>query len=291
MVSLSPLSLIGLTLGFFIHNLRGLVRRLWLPSLLSGVALYLTLLIYLDNLQQMIREPTEERASIVLGFFSAATLLLLLLYSIISATVCDAVLKPKASPAPVFRLGYFEWRLYAAVLRLTLLTVSISLVIGAIIAILRMVITESGYSSVIELVWAVILITLIVRLAFLLPAITIAEERGLVIRRAWLLSYGWSSNIFVIAVALVLPGLAVELAGEYIAKSLDLAVMPTGANLIERQTQLLLNVLPYFVLLFSLTAVLTIALQSIASALVYRALQGELPLSARIANKSRPIEY
>lgn len=273
MLPVSVVQLVKLSLVFFARNIGTLLWRVWAPSLASCVALYFAFQIYLERLQQMLRAPSQAEASILLGFFSAATLLLLLLYTVMSVAVCQLVLTDGKAKARIFRLGYFEWRLYAAVVRLLLLAVLFCLVMGAIQMGVQMVAPGGGLPILIRLVWGAILAALIVRAGFLVPAIAMAEARGVVIRRAWSLSAGSFWNLALTIVALLVPGTVLELIGEYLARSFGLISAPHGTDLIERQADLLLNVLPYFVIIFSLTAALTVILLSIASCLAYRKLQ------------------
>ena len=229
---------------------------------------------YLHELQRFLISPTDAHASIVLALTAVAVLIMLFIYNIALAAVTDLALGHVGPPA-LIKLGHPEYRLYAASLRFVLMMV-IPIAMGTIICIELQRIVP-GLLPIAEVLVVAGLLVLALRIGFLLPAVAMATRQGEVLRRSWVLSRGIFLRLLAIAVIMVLPGVVFEFLGETFGRMAGVFPVPSGGSTLERHILLFQNIAPAFAALLSLSALLILVMQAIASAKVYRVLVGKTP--------------
>ena len=274
-ISTSRLSVSNLVLECLIftwHNLGGILRRIWLLTIVGCAIFYSLFNEYMVELQGFLTAPTEAHASMVLGLVAASVLLLLFVYTLTLAAVTDLALgHHRQGGVFSIRIGHQEGRLYAASLRLLLLMTI--LIAAAYLIILGIRTAGFGHTAqyALEMGIAGTLAVIALRLGFLLPAVAMGERRGVVIRKCWKFSDGIFLPLLLIAIAVVLPGLLLELLGELIARTTQPALYVSGA--LQNDINTFRHVAPIFSILFWLPVMLTTVLYAIASTTIYRALK------------------
>ena len=108
--------------------------------------------------------------------------------------------------------------------------------------------------------------------AVLLPAVAMGETRGVILRKCWKLSDGIFLKLFLFAIAVVLPGLLMELLGEIVARATRLFPVLYANGALQDYINAVRHVVPVFSILFCLPVMLTTLLYAIASTTIYRAL-------------------
>lgn len=271
MPNIGPRSIIWRCIGVIRRNHADILRGIWLPSIAASGLFYITLNLYLGELETFLNAPSEARAAVVLGLVSAAFLLQLLLYMLAVAAVSRLALGQK-NPGSWFslRLGHQEGRLYAASLRFMLLM--FVLVAAAWLTLFGL--GKVGASPVVQDVAGALLVAVLAVLAlragFLLPAVAIATRSGLVIRSAWRLSSGIVLPLVVIVLAVGVPGILLELAGEAVSHSVSAVAAGIHPDTIRDRILLVRAISPTFAIFTSLSIMLVLTLQAIASAIVYQ---------------------
>ena len=264
-------------LTFAWGNLGGILRRIWLLAIVGCAIFYSLFNEYMVELQGFLAAPTEAHASIVLGLVAASVLLLLFVYTLALAAVTDLALG-HYRPGGIFsiRIGHQEGRLYAASLRLLLLMT----ILFAAAYLILLGIRSAGLGVITQIVLEVgiagTLAAIALRLGFLLPAVAMAERRGVVIRKCWKLSDGIFFQLLLLAIAVLLPGFLMELLGEFVVRATQPALYVNGA--LQNDINTFRHVAPLFSIVFWLPVMLTTVLYAIASTTIYRALK----------NSSRP---
>jgi hypothetical protein len=263
------------SLSFTWRNLGAILRQTWLLAIIGCAMFYFLFNEYMAELESYLAAPTEAHASIVLGLASASVLMLLFVYTLALGAVVDLALGHQRQRGLFsIRIGHQEGRLYAASLRFLLLM--IVLAAAAYLLVLGIKTARLGYivEYAAEFGIAAILIAVALRLGFLLPAVAMAETRGVIIRKSWKLADGIFLKLLLFTIVVVLPGLLMELLGELVARAMRPypALYANGAlrdNIIAFR-----HVAPVFSMLFCLPVMLTTLLYAIASTTIYRALVG-----------------
>ena len=202
---------------FFIRQFRPAVRSVLLPISAAGLVLYLSLSTYLAELLTFLEFPNARVASLALGTLAAGLFLSLFCYAIAVTAIANLALGRRRHGSWLrLRAQRQEWRVYAAYLRFLLL---LGLVFAAAYLLSAYVtpflaIPERFAPLPPTLVSIVGVYWLFARIGFLIPAVVAAGE-GTVLRKARQESARdlWR-NCSLIALLLV-PGLLVQIAGEY----------------------------------------------------------------------------
>jgi hypothetical protein len=210
----------------------------------------------------------------VLAVAALSSLALLFVYALALAAMCRLALDQLPSRR-LLPFGHQESRLYAALLRFALLMSLLIILVCVIGAQLGRYLPDLRTPFATAATVGMLLLAL--RLGFLLPAIAMAAPQGVVLRKSWALSRGAVPRLLVVAIAMVLPGLALEAAGELLGRALQLSPSRWGANTIQAHIELFNRFLPFFSVLLSVSILLVLALQAIASVTAYRALANGSP--------------
>jgi hypothetical protein len=255
--------------SFLGRNLVVITGCIWLAALVGGLIFYAAIMIYLAELQTYLRVPSDANASIVLAVAGVAALLLLFVYSAALAAVTGLALG-QHNGVSLLRIGHREYRLYAALLRFALVALTLLVVVFVFYAMLRSWMIE--FHPLAGLLILLTMLALSLRLGFLLPAVAVATPQGVVLRRCWDLSRGNFWRLAAVAAILLLPGLVLELVGEWLGRLAGIFPRIDGVYNLEGHIKLFFLVGPAFAILISLAALLTLVLQAAASVAVYRAL-------------------
>lgn len=269
-----PFGIITLSVRFFGRNLGAILARTGILLLAGCMIVYGAIMAYLASLEHYLQVPTDAHASIVLAVAGLSALVLLFVYALILAAICDLALghPPPRRPVP---MGHQEWRLYAALLRFGL--VMIVLVILACVADALLTRVLPGIGVFFATAVGAGLLLLALRIGFLLPAVAMATPQGVVLRTSWRMSHGLVMRLLVVAAVLVIPGVVLELLGETFGRVVHVFPSTNGAGTIQAHIMTFTQFLPYFSVLLSISVVSILSLQAIASVTVYRALTGDAP--------------
>ena len=204
--------------SFLIRNAARIATRIALPALGGWITFYIAFFLYLTELVRYLGDPSDRIASLVLGLATAGLLVTLFMHSIIVSAVASLALGLEESGWKYFQAGRRAWRLYAANLRFMLV---IAVFIAAVLvgeAVMGRLAATAGSIWIADIAMGVGLYWLAVRFAFLIAPIAVAKRDGEILRRGWRLSSGHFWSITAIAVVTVLPGFAVEFAGEFLMR-------------------------------------------------------------------------
>jgi len=282
--ALAPLSVmeaIRFAYAFLGYRLGPALRLLWLPLLLAGVTLYISLSGYLADLLLFLGAPNPKLASRALGTLAAGIVLALFFYTNAVVSVTNLALeRPRDTRWLSLRAGRQEWLLFSAYLRFLLLLVAlvaclwdVSVFMGATLAMPR---------DVSWLATAVVVMTgtfwLFVRIGFLLPPIAVRGE-GPVFRLAWKQSGKDFWRITAVVVLLLIPGLLVQWVGELLLRASSSVPADVQAMPIADYAQFMERTLGTGIVTTSLSFLLTIVLLSAGAVAVSekRSRPGQLP--------------
>ena len=230
---------------------------------------------YTIKLDGFLEAPTQAHASILLGLVSISVLLLLFVATLAVAAVTNLVLgHHQRSGLFSIHIGYQEFRLYAASVRLLLLMITLL----ALASLIGWAIQGTTLGYAVEAGIVAILVAIALRMGFLLPAVAIAEPRGVIIRRSWNLSEGIVPQLFLFTIAVALPGIVIEVLGELVVRATRLLPILHANGSLRDNIAVFRLTTPIFSILFCVPVMLITLLYAIASAKIYQARTGD-PLS------------
>jgi hypothetical protein len=248
------------------------LRLLWLPIMASGVVLYLCLSVYLSKLLLFLSAPNPHTASLALGILAAGIFSSLFCYAIAVGAVADLALgrAPKIAWFH-FRAKRQEWRIYAAYLRFLLLLmvvlVSVYLISTYLTPLFALPPAFFTWALTIAAVAAIVWLT--ARTGFLVAPI-VATSKGAVLRKAWRRSaHDLWRNCWLI-LFLFVPGLLVEIAGEYLVRLGGGPLRMANDLPVADYARLLEQTLGGFLCVVSVAAFVTIVLMTVGGVAVYR---------------------
>jgi hypothetical protein len=262
----------SLAYKFAVANLPQLVRISFAPIAAIAVVQYMSLRAYLSELMIFISTADPRAASVALGAITAGLFVSVFISSVVISAVADLALGIRGEPGWMqFTARRQEWRLYAAYLRFLLLATGF---FSAVYLAAGLFLPFSNWSRFVvaeraSLVALAGLICLFARIGFLIPAV-VARSRGTVLRKALHAgAHDFPRNISIVLL-LSLPGLAVEIFGEFL---LRLGSGPGRIRVdlpVASYAQALEHRLPEFVILSSISVMLVLVLLTAASVICYR---------------------
>ncbi len=207
---------------FFFHRFWSVLRLLALPIIAAGLVLYVCISLYLSELLRFLGTPDPRVASFALGILAAGIFLSLFCYAIAVAAISNLVLGKVERRRPWFHFGAErqEWRVYAAYMRFLLL-------LGLLFVSVFLFSTYAGplfASAQNSTRWAlttlsvVIVFSLTARVGFLVAPV-VATSEGPVLRKAWQESARDFWRNCGLIILLIVPGLLVQIAGEYVLRA------------------------------------------------------------------------
>jgi len=220
--------------AFSYRNAAEIGARIALPAVLGWIALYLSLFLYMKELERYLNNPNDRIASLVLGLATAGLLVTLFLHTVIVASVTALALGSETRGWKFFSAARREWRLYAADLRMLL-------IVGIWIGVMRLLQFAAGWASlpasfrlVLDVIMACGLGFLAVRVWSLVAPVSVESTHGEILRRAWRYSAGNFWRLAAIVAALLLAGLAVEAVCEIAMRAAGLIPpFPSSASLAD----------------------------------------------------------
>ena len=263
---------IRFSFSFLFRNFAAIAVRIALPSLFGWLAFYVSLVLYLTELIRYLGNPSDRIAGLVLGLATAGLLVTLFLHSVIVASVTALALGLEDGGWKYFHVARREWRLYAANLRLLLVTVIWSAVVQAVqFAAVRF--SWPGFvDQILDLLMLGGMVLLTVRVWFLLAPVSVANNHGEILRRAWRLSSENLWHLAAIVFVLLLAGLVVEVAGEMVLRiSGALPPFPITGSL-ANYAVVYRAILPYVLVVIGIAYIVGNVLLTAARVYVYRQL-------------------
>lgn len=263
---------LGFAFSFSFRNVAAIAARVALPALVGWFAFYMSLFLYLTELERYLGDPSDRIASLALGLATAGLLVTLFLHSVIVASLMALALGLEGGGWKYLPVARREWRLYAANLRLLLVA---GIWVGAMQA-LRFTAAKFSWPAYFDLVFEVLMAgglgLLTVRVWFLVAPVSVAKTQGRVLRRAWQLSAGNFWRLAAIVFVLLLMGLAVEAAGEFVMRASGvIPPFPSSASLAD-YAAIYRKILPGILVVVGIAYLVSNVLLTAARASVYRQL-------------------
>ncbi len=262
---------------FLVRKFSSVVRVLVLPIAAAGLVLYICMSLYLSELLQFLGAPNPRVASFALGILAAGIFLSLFCYATAVVAISNLALGKADRRAWFhFRVERQVWRVYAAYMRLLLLLslvfISVYLFSAYVAPLLPVARNSMRWTLTILSVMAVYCLT--ARVGFLIAPVVAASE-GPILRRAWHQSAGdfWRNGGLIIL--LIVPGLLVQVAGEYVLQFGAWAPRATGNLSFAAYTRIMDEMLGSFLVVVSLSSLVTIVLLTVGAVAVYR--NGRMP--------------
>jgi hypothetical protein len=268
---LSVMEAVRFAYSFLGYRPGTMLRLLWLPFLLAGVTLYVCLSGYLTDLLLFLSAPSSKLASRALGTLAAGIVLALFLYTSAIVSVTNLALeRPRDSRWISLRAGRQEWLLFWAYLRFLLLIVALVVCLWEV-----SVLAEAALAMPRDVSWlatAVVVMAgtfwLFLRIGFLLPPIAVRAEEP-VLRLAWKRSGKDFWRITAVVVLLLVPGLMVQLVGEWLLRAWNSVPSDVQAIPIADYAQFMERTLGTGILTTSLSFLVTIVLLSAGAVAVH----------------------
>jgi len=260
------------SLSFLVRNYAAIAVRIALPALAGWIALYISLSMYLAELGRYLDNPSDRVASLVLGLATAGLLVMLFMHSVIVASISALALGYRDGRWKYFQIERCEWRLYAANLRL-LLVLGVWIVAMRVleIAAIRFLSTVN-FDLVLDAIMGAAGAFLVVRVWFLMAPTAVTNTHGKILRRAWQQSAGNFWRVAAIIFVLLLVGLAVETAGEFVLRaSVEFPPIPGNGSLAD-YTAMYRKVLPEVLCVVGIAYLLCNVMMTAARLDVYRQL-------------------
>jgi hypothetical protein len=266
-----PLRSAGFAFGFVRRHFWQLLRVSFVPLVLAGVSLYVSLHAYLGQGLYYLQTGDTRAASLGLFSFVAGLMAAVFFYGVAVAKNAAAGLQASRPAAGVPLRPHAYWRIFTAYTRLLLCALVLLIAATALSQVAGRVL-PSGVAVTVTAIAAIAgLWWLFLRAGFLLPAIAVAEQ-GPILRRAWSLTGRDTVGLAVSILLLLLPGTVIELAGEYLLRSV---VSGQLSNSLFDYVGAVGRMLFWFVLILSAAAFLNIALLTAGSVYAYRLLVPE----------------
>lgn len=258
---------------------RFLLQKFWvatallaLPMASAGLVLYTCLHLYLSELLLFLQAPDPRVASFALGVLAAGIFLSLFCYAIAVVAVADLVLgKAPKRPWNAFKAQRREWRVYAAYMRFLLLLsmVFVSVYLLAAYVLPLFALPQNFVAPVLAVGSALVVFWLTARIGFLVPPVVFSSE-GPVLRNAWQRSrHDTLRNIALLAMLLV-PGLLVQVAGEYALQFGAWAPRLTGNLPFADYARIMGEMLGSFLIVVTLSSFVSVVLLTAGAMGLYR---------------------
>jgi len=256
---------------FFFRRFWSVLRLLALPIIAAGLVLYVCISLYLSELLRFLGTPDPRVASFALGILAAGIFLSLFCYAIAVAAISNLVLGKAERRRPWFHFGAErqEWRVYAAYMRFLLL-------LGLLFVSVFLFSTYAGplfASAQNSTRWALTTLSVLIvfcltaRVGFLVAPV-VATSEGPVLRKAWQESARDFWRNCGLIILLIVPGLLVQIAGEYVLRAW---VPRVAGNLsFADYTREMGGMLGSFLVVVSLSSFVTIVLLTVGAVAAYQ---------------------
>lgn len=247
--------------------------------LLSGLALYLPIVSYLGRLQSYLVAPSPRSASLALGA-AGLSLVCWCLFQSMAAMAIARNLGGRAVTG-VFPLRRAELRMFGTALRYLVLITAWGLMAFGGYAFLGMF--ARVYVPGLALVVLLAGVAYLAARALLLAPAVIVSERGVVLRRAWQLTFDCQLPVLAIwALLYLLPMLGLELLGETLLGLLHplQPAMQASTDIVPAEVQALRAWLPGLVICFSIGNGMGLILATTAGMVLHHSLVEAKPATA-----------
>src|SRR6266567_3139398 len=255
---------------FFFHRFWSVLRLLALPIIAAGLVLYVCISLYLSELLQFLGAPNPRVASFALGILAAGIFLSLFCYAIAVTAITNLALgKIEQGPWFHFRVERQEWRVYAAYMRFLLLLslVFVSVYLFSTYAGPLFASAQNSTRWALTTLSVVIVFSLTARVGFLVAPV-VATSEGPVLRKAWQESARDFWRNCGLIILLIVPGLLVQIAGEYVLRAW---VPHVAGNLsFADYTREMGGMLGSFLVVVSLSSFVTIVLLTVGAVGAYQ---------------------
>jgi hypothetical protein len=268
----SALAAAGSAYGFFLRRFGQILRLLMLPILAACFTFYIGFDAYLAELKLFLESENPRVASLALGSLAAGIFVPLFCLAIgVGAISRLAVGEAPVGWRSIFWADRSEWRLYAAYLRLLVLIVVVivlSYFAATHLAPLLAIPRRLG-AWMCGITGGAIVFWLCARVGLTIAPVVAASE-GPVLRRAWRESRrdNWRNSWLI--VLLLIPGMGMQFAGEYVLRLGAAVAGPSGNPELADYVQLMDQTLARFVAAMGLSSLVTLALLTLGGMVAYR---------------------
>lgn len=204
--------------SFAFGHLGAIIGLTWLPMVLVTVSGYFAMSQYYRSLLAALESGNTAAVGQSLLAVLGWMILALALYSMMYAAVTRFALGLKPGPAFIsFHFGADEMRVFGALAAIAALAAFFLIIYVLIRSGLGMIANAQmagGLASLVDLIYALAMIFVFVRLGFFLIPVTITAEK-IDLVRGWKLSAGNFWRIFLVLLAAVGPLIIVTLVGEF----------------------------------------------------------------------------
>jgi hypothetical protein len=263
------------SVGFVFSARNGIeiLKRILLPVICGGAVLYVLATAYIAELDSFIVDHDQRSASLVLALAGGGFLLLLFLHAVVATAVISLVLnKPRDGGWRYFHMGLAEWRVYAGLLRLVVIT-GILIVGGQGV---RILLLRFGYAPfwgyIGQFILLLAMMWIVIRIGFFVGPVGVDRTSGQIVGRSWEVSAGNFWRLLAVSIVCVLPGAFAYLLGEYMLRATGVIHIVGAINSLAALAGALHQMLVSLVLLLSASYVVCAIAISAASAFAYRAL-------------------
>jgi hypothetical protein len=265
---------------FFVHRFWSVLRLLALPIIGAGLVLYVCVSLYLSELLRFLGAPDPRVASFALGILAAGIFLSLFCYAIAVAAITNLALG-KVERHRWFHFGAQrqEWRVYAAYMRFLLLLglVFISVYLFSTYVGPLLAAAQNALRGTLTTLSVLIVFCLTARIGFLVAPVVAASE-GPVLRKAWQQSARDFWRNCGLIILLIVPGLLVQIAGEYVLQFGAWAPHVAGNLSFADYTRVMGGMLGSFLVVVSLSSFVTIVLLTVGAVAAYQNHPQERPI-------------
>jgi len=261
---------------FLIREFWPLARLLLAPIVAAGLVLYISLDLYVSGLLRYIDSPNPRVASFALGVLAAGLFLSLFCYTVAVAAVIDLDTQKSPAAGLRFKAERQEWRLYAAYLRFLLVLcaalVGIYFLSAYILPLFASQIVAGDAFGVLSITVAYVLFA---RVAFVIAPVVATSDgpsnrHDPVLRKAWLESADDLGRNMLLIFLLLVPGLLVQVGGEYLWRVVTHAPRLTLHQPIGDYARIMDQSLAGFLTVASLSIFVTITLLTAGAMALYR---------------------
>jgi hypothetical protein len=200
---------------------------------------FIFLHLYLSQLSLYLADPSDRIGSRVLGVAAASVLVMLFWNSIVISMIVEIILNRKSPGSSFFGIRKWQWRLYAANLKLVLITLIYLCFFGAGCSLVRRIGTHGFAMVLFDVTLLVPLVWFLIRTWFFLLPVCLEAKEGEVLVKSFKLSAGhfWSAAAILLSIACL--AIVLQEGAEFVLHLLHfIGPLKSGGTLAENLRQL-----------------------------------------------------
>lgn len=267
-----PLPVFLFTFRFLSRNAGAVLRRVAVPAILGGIALYMLLAAYLSGLSDYLDAPSSSTASRVLGIAAVSVLILFFFHTRLVSAIAELLWGARGKSFLGIRLH--QWRLYVSNLQLLLIICAYCGIFWPVNALAEMLVLSYPVRVGLNAILCFILAWIVLRVGFFLLPLCASRNECEIMVRAWQISAGHFGKIALLVTLLMFPVAVFHVLLQILLAQLEIVPAFTSTMSIDRALDMQRSLLLPFVFLLGSTYVLGATLVTIASIRMYQLLTG-----------------